>query len=90
MFGFSAAARAVTAAGSSSSSSSPSVIWCSVDGAIVGSHRLGQDSIHRRGPQNHSNINTGVRRKPAARGGPRSLLHVSVSSVYSTRIQPSL
>ena len=35
MFGFSAAARAVTAAGSSSSSS-PSVIWCSVDGAIVG------------------------------------------------------
>eukprot|EP01043_Picozoa_sp_COSAG02_P044850 COSAG02_NODE_4044_length_5865_cov_133.321367_3_plen_80_part_00 len=38
---------------------------------------LAQDSIHRR-VRNHTNINTGMRKKPAARGGPRSLLHLSV------------
>ncbi len=36
------------------------------------------DSIHRRG-QNHNYISAGMRNKPAARGGPRSLLHLSVS-----------
>ncbi len=37
-------------------------------------HRLGQDSIHRRG-QNPSNINSDMRKKPVSRGGPRSVLH---------------
>jgi hypothetical protein len=36
------------------------------------------------------NINAGMRRKPVSRVGPRSVLHFSVSSTYSTRIQPSL
>ncbi len=48
--------------------------------------RLPQDSIHR--PPYH--INTGMRTKNSVRGGLRSLLHLSVSSMYSTRIQPSL
>ena len=41
-----------------------------------------QDSIHSRG-QNRANIDTGVRKQTAARGCPRSLLHLSVSCSYS-------
>ncbi len=50
---------------------------------------LRQDSIHR-SRQNQSNINTGMRKNPVARGGPRGVLHFSVSSTYSTRIQPTV
>eukprot|EP01043_Picozoa_sp_COSAG02_P073749 COSAG02_NODE_14472_length_1267_cov_22.080479_1_plen_97_part_00 len=48
-------------------------------------HRLGQNSIHRWG-QSHTNLNTAVRNKPAARGGPRSPLHLSVISIYTLYI----
>jgi hypothetical protein len=51
-------------------------------GVVTGSRRAP--------PQNQSNINTGMLNKPVARGGPRSRLYLSVSSMESTRIQPSL
>ncbi len=53
-----------------------------------GDHRLGQDSIHRRG-HNYSNINTGWRRIPAARAVCGVCCILWVSSMYSTRVQPS-
>jgi hypothetical protein len=54
-------------------------------------HRLGQDSIHRRG-QNYHKINTVMRNKIVSPRGLRSVLHLSVISInmYSARIQPSL
>ncbi len=44
---------------------------------------------HRRG-QNHANISSGVRNNQCLEDGPRSVLHLSVSSIYSTGFQPSL
>jgi hypothetical protein len=41
------------------------------------------------GPQNYTNVNTGVRKQSVSRGGVRSLLRLAGSSAgYSTRIQP--
>jgi hypothetical protein len=58
----------------------PRWLWPASFSVSVSRHRLAQDAIHRRG-QNQPNINTGVRKQPAARGGPRSVLHLSASSI---------
>jgi hypothetical protein len=56
---------------------------------MPGQGRLGQDSIHRRGPEPSSYqywYYCSMRKQPVPRGGPRSLLHLLVSPMYSTRI----
>ena len=41
------------------------------------------------GPEKHTNINTSVRKHPVSRGGSRSVLHLSVSNVYTPHQNPT-
>lgn len=68
---------------------SPPTAMPSTASPIVHSQALRFSSIHRRGPHNHRNINTGVLRKPVYLGGPRRVLYLSVRSVYSTESNPA-